>query len=362
MNLSELEVKVNAELRQVENSMADSKSATAESYYARAHAESAGKAPRDRGSRGRGRAPRFSLRCWSCNQIGHLRRDCTSGSKESSRAGAFLVSAIVNTNMAAEYVEPVRHRSRKVPAGWEEQHMWLVDNGSEIHLSTVADDFEGKKLVFPAGYPLSIQTVTGKADIAGYARLTLIVYGTAGQPVFLDVMFAYVPMKRPCRLISMQCIEKTYLGVPTGHRVWSLQGDHRVRRVTLCNGASFDVRRGSRGGSGNSCLKVFTIARRAAKSDGATAKCSQVMGERTKRSGPAISNVKRATRSTQDIDNGDVATRSSRAMSNVKGATRSTQDIGNGDGATRSSRVISYVEGGTSGRVMATRLSELARP
>ena len=75
-----------------------------------------------------------------------------------------------------------------------------------------------------------------------------------------------------------------------------------------------------------------------------------------------MSNVKRATRSTQDIDNGDVATRSSRAMSNVKGATRSTQDIGNGDGATRSSRVISYVEGGTSGRVMATRLSELARP
>ena len=41
--------------------------------------------------------------------------------------------------------------------------------------------------------------------------------------------------------------------------------------MTLRDGASFDVRRGSRGGSENSCLKVFTIARRAAKSDGATA-------------------------------------------------------------------------------------------
>ena len=59
--------------------------------------------------------------------------------------------------------------------------MWLVDNGSEIHLSTVADDFEGKELVFPAGYPLSIQTATGKADVAGYPCLTLIVPGTAGQ-------------------------------------------------------------------------------------------------------------------------------------------------------------------------------------
>ena len=44
----------------------------------------------------------------------------------------------------------------------------------------------------------------------------------------------------------------------------------------------------------------------------------RVMGERTTRSGPVMSNVKRATRSTQDIDNGDVATRSSWAMSNVE--------------------------------------------
>ena len=56
--------------------------------------------------------------------------------------------------------------------------MWLVDNDSEFHLSTVADDFEGKKLVFPAGYPLSIQTATGQADIAGYAHLTRTVPGT----------------------------------------------------------------------------------------------------------------------------------------------------------------------------------------
>ena len=94
--------------------------------------------------------------------------------------------------MAEEYVEPVRHRSRKIPAGWEEQHMWLVDNGSEIHLSTVADDFEGKKLVFPAaGYPLSIQTATGKADIAGYARLTLIVTGTALYIIDLTSAFGW---------------------------------------------------------------------------------------------------------------------------------------------------------------------------
>jgi len=55
--------------------------------------------------------------------------------------------------------------------------------------------------------------------------------------------------------------------------------------VTLRDGASFDVRRGSRGGSGNSCLKIFTIVRRVAKSNGAAAKCSRVMGERTTRSG-----------------------------------------------------------------------------
>ena len=69
--------------------------------------------------------------------------------------------------------------------------MWLVDNGSEIHLSTVADDFEGKKLVFSAGYPLSIQTATGKADIAGYARLTLIVTGTALYIIDLTSAFGW---------------------------------------------------------------------------------------------------------------------------------------------------------------------------
>ena len=41
-------------------------------------------------------------------------------------------------------------------------NIWSVGNGSEIHVSTVADDFEGKKVVFPAGYPLSIQTATSK--------------------------------------------------------------------------------------------------------------------------------------------------------------------------------------------------------
>ena len=64
-----------------------------------------------------------------------------------------------------------------------------------------------------------------------------------------------------------------------------------------------------------------------AKSDGAAAKCSRVMGERTTKSGSAMSNVERVT--------------------------RSTQDICSGDGTTRSSRVISYVEGGTSGRDMS---------
>ena len=55
--------------------------------------------------------------------------------------------------------------------------MWWVDNGSEIHLGTVAADFQGKVLVFPAGYS-SIRTARDKADIAGYAHLTRTVPGT----------------------------------------------------------------------------------------------------------------------------------------------------------------------------------------
>ena len=51
-----------------------------------------------------------------------------------------------------------------------------------------------------------------------------------------------------------------------------------------------------------------------AKSDGAAAKCSRVMGERTTRSGRAIRNVKGATQSTQDIASGDRTTSSSRVI------------------------------------------------
>ena len=157
-----------------------------------------------------------------------------------------MVSAVVNTNIAEEYRRPVLPQAGGIPPGWTEQHMWLVDNGSEIHLSTVATDFLGRDLVFPAGYPVSIQTATGRADIAGYAQLKLVIVGVTWRPVTLNVMFAYVPMARPCRLISMPCIEETHLGVPTGHRVSSLPDDHRVRRVTLSSGVSFDIRRGRR--------------------------------------------------------------------------------------------------------------------
>ena len=140
------------------------------------------------------------------DQPGHVRRDCTAGSK--ADAGTFMVSAVVNTNMAEEYHRPVRQQAGSIPAGLKEQHMWLVDNGSEIHLSTVAADFHGRDLLLPAGYPVSIQTATGRADIAGYAQLELAVVGVPGRPVFLDVMFAYVPMARPCRLISMPCSKR----------------------------------------------------------------------------------------------------------------------------------------------------------
>ena len=94
--------------------------------------------------------------------------------------------------------------------------MWLVDNGSEIHLSTVAADFHGRDLLLPAGYPVSIQTATGRADIAGYAQLELAVVGVPGRPVFLDVMFAYVPMARPCRLSRCRASKK---------RIWEYRLD-----------------------------------------------------------------------------------------------------------------------------------------
>ena len=38
-------------------------------------------------------------------------------------ANSFSVCGAVNTNMAGEYVKPVRHRSRNIPPGWKEQHM-----------------------------------------------------------------------------------------------------------------------------------------------------------------------------------------------------------------------------------------------